>query len=603
MNVTEPVDPPLREQCQTQAPGAGGRPSDFGTANPQPDPTQYIAAPTSLMELGSAELSEGRLIKPLRALAQAMNPVATPINTAGALSALEQAAIQFLPGESGNNLGAVPALAFALADLAVTGRHALAAYLANTPTAAQLTPLVSAHPAARGSSVADIQWAVNTALTRARNVLQALKGDLAFRQANRPALGYIAVSGEDDLPIRPVNVPGASFPQYDLTVNVPFNVNYRGGDPKVIEYKIQTRYMIASSIMAGTPVVDPALGFPTDRVPNLPSNGLVFLYVHGHMSRLEEACDLARAFHELATEDLPITVISMDLPGMGYAASPIDPGQSSFPSAAETKYPSAFPNLDFIEQFILAFVDALDPLISLKKRLTAVVGGSLGGHMGLRLSRRSREFPWLKHVVSWSPISVGPSLANRWIIGRLAKRRAGSPAGTAEVVSDDTSKDSRFRYFDRVFNKPTAAIGGVTILPPQPRLWYREDWQPCKELYIAGARLERREIYRTAFRQWHWRVGMECTLYSFLDPDPGQSNPRYLSMSIPMLLAAGSEDDDIFVKIFTNTRALARLMVNTPGTTLFLLSTGHSIHNERPGDLARAILNFVQSNPSSAPPP
>ena len=596
MNVTEPVHPPLREQCQTQAPGAGGRQSDFSTANPQPDPTQYIAAPTSLMELGSADLSEGRLIKPLRTLAQAMNPVATPINTASALSALEQAAIQFLRGESGNRMDAVPPLAFAFADLAVTGRHALAAYLANTPTAAQLTPLVAAHPDARGLSVADIQWAVNTALTRARNVLQALKGDTAFRQANRQALGYVAVSGEDDLPLRPVNVPGAPFPQYDLTVSVPFNVNYSGGVPQVIEYKIQTRYMVASSIMAATPVVDPALGFPTDRAPNLPSNGLVFLYVHGHMSRLEEACDLAHAFHGLATEDLPITVISMDLPGMGYATSPIDPGQSSFPSAAETKYPSAFPNLDFIEQFILAFVDALDPLISLKRRLTAVVGGSLGGHMGLRLSRRSREFPWLKHVVVWSPISVGASLANRWIIGRLAKRRASSPAGTAEVVSDDTSMDSRFRYFDRVFNKPTAAIGPFTILPPQPQLWYRDDWQPCKELYMAGSRLERREIYRPAFRQWHWRVGMECTLFSFLDPDPGQPSPRYLSMSIPMLLAAGSEDDDVFVKIFTNTRALARLMVNTPGTTLFLLSTGHSIHNERPGDLAQAILNFVQGS-------
>jgi pimeloyl-ACP methyl ester carboxylesterase len=214
--------------------------------------------------------------------------------------------------------------------------------------------------------------------------------------------------------------------------------------------------------------------------------------------------------------------------------------------------------------------------------------------MGLRLSRRSREFPWLKHVVVWSPISVGASLANRWIIGRLAKRRASLPAGTAERVSDDPSMDSRCRYFNRVYNKPTAAIGPLTILPPQPQLWYRDDWQPCKELYMKGSRLERREIYRAAFRQWHWRVGMECTLFSFLDPDPGQTSPRYLSMSIPMLLAAGSEDDDLFVKIFTNTRALARLMVNTQGTTLFLLNTGHSIHNERPGELAQAILNFVE---------
>ena len=86
----------------------------------------------------------------------------------------------------------------------VSAAHTPAA-LATQPSGANVPDLLA--------SVIQIEFpvmtAVDTALTRARNVLQALKGDTAFRQANRQALGYIAVSGEDDLPLRPVNVPGA----------------------------------------------------------------------------------------------------------------------------------------------------------------------------------------------------------------------------------------------------------------------------------------------------------------------------------------------------------------------------------------------------------
>jgi hypothetical protein len=40
-------------------------------------------------------------------------------------------------------------------------------------------------------------------------------------------------------------------------------------------------------------------------------------------------------------------------------------------------------------------------------------------------------------------------------------------------------------------------------------------------------------------------------------------------------------------------RSMAPKMVNTPGNTLFLKNTGHSIHDERPRYLASRIVEFL----------
>ncbi len=117
--------------------------------------------------------------------------------------------------------------------------------------------------------------------------------------------------------------------------------------------------------------------------------------------------------------------------------------------------------------------------------------------------------------------------------------------------------------------------------------------------YIDGSRRARREIYHQFFRKWHWRLGLEMLLYSFLDPDFGQVYPRYSSMTANVLLGAGADDDYNFTNIFTQTRVIAGLMKNANGNTLFLLDTGHSIHNERPNELASAILGFLAGTPPS----
>lgn len=526
------------------------------------------------------------------------------------VNALKMAAIGFLDDKYTTEK--IP-IAMAFAELSVTGRHSLEKYLANTPTMDILFPLVSADPAAQGRLPVDVEDAINRALTHAQHVLQVIMGDTAFRKEHRSDFEYIAVSGEDDLPLRPINVESTPFPQYDLVVTVPFNVNaYNGKPEKIVEYKIQTRYMIASSnviITKANGVMDKILGFPTDPPPSLPPNGRVFLYIHGHMSGVEEALDLTKAFHSLATADSPITVISVDLPGMSYATSPIDDLEKfPFPERMQTswwdmfwKKLTAYPTLDFIEKFIFAFVDTLDSIIPLKAQIAAVIGGSLGGHMGLRLSRRANEVSWLisSKIVTWSPISAAPSIDGT-ITGTGTKITLENRIKEREIVGG--KNDSRINYFKTVYTDPTLQIL-FTILPTQPKMWYRDDWKPCQSNYIADSHQGRREVYRETFRIWHWRTALECAIFSFHDPEFGENEPRYLSMNATMLLASGSKDDFFGVNIFTNTRILANLMVNTMGTTLFLLNTGHSIHNERPKELAKAILDFVNgtSQKVSAP--
>jgi hypothetical protein len=111
-------------------------------------------------------------------------------------------------------------------------------------------------------------------------------------------------------------------------------------------------------------------------------------------------------------------------------------------------------------------------------------------------------------------------------------------------------------------------------------------------------RLDRREIYDPTFRRWHWRISEDQLVCSHLDPDPVIGLPRYQLNAIPMLLAAGVDDSYNVPgfpspNICPNTEWLAQQMANCPGVSLFLNDTGHSIHNERPKELSRAIFDFL----------
>jgi pimeloyl-ACP methyl ester carboxylesterase len=522
----------------------------------------YFGTPASLSE---APEHEGRLVPTLREAAQTRDPV----------EILSRAAqVFFLARNPPPGVGGLITedAARALADLSVSGRAAFERFRTLLPSEADVFPralqLAQVSPAGVPASPENVTPCVRDALDRAYRVAAALRG----AETDRAALGWIAVSGEDDPPHRPVNVPVAPYPQYDITVPC------RG-------ISVNTRYMIASPGPQPPRAAATARSLPVDPVPSIPAHHEIILFVHGHSSRLEECLDLVPHLHQIGLErGSHYSVVAMDLPCCGYA-SMFDHAQVADSEASQ--YPSSYPILDFIEEFIANFVNELDHGLDIKNRIAAVIGGSLGGNMGLRLGEHGTLYPWLKNIVSWSPASVWRALVNDAVKGMAPNHCRGQ-------MKEEENTESRKDYFRDEFDKPTVQIASVIIVPPQPAMWYRDGWEPCKSLYIDRARLERQEIYNQWFRRWHWRVALEQLIFSHRDPELPGSRPRCESITANVLLLAGQKDNYNFTNIYDSTGEMAVRMGAVPGHALLLLDTGHSIHNERPGALGRLVVNFLR---------
>src|SRR5262249_38835775 len=154
---------------------------------------------------------------------------------------------------------------------------------------------------------------------------------------------------------------------------------------------------------------------------------------------------------------------------------------------------------------------------------------------------------------SWSPACAWPSWAHllpypaqKLIDDNVLK----TAKGTMMDSEDAAVANSRTDYFHNVFDVTPVPL----IVPAQPQMWYRDDWTPCKDQHIYECRWGRRETYRPNFRMWHWRVAFEQMIYSFRDPDPGMTQPRYLDMTSAMLLASGAADNYVGGNIFDWTR-------------------------------------------------
>ena len=530
------------------------------------DPTQHFTN-----ALGA---NEGRLRAELRAAAKAADPV----------SSLCQSAKAFARDDT--------VLGRAFADLSVTGRRSFARFRQSPPGESQIR------------SCTGNTRAVASALDRAYNVANAIR---FANSPDRRRLGWIAVSGEDDQPHRPVNAPAAEFPQFDLPVTVP--VRGYDGLPGRAPITVSTRYMIAYPPPAGLVTPPRASGrkIPPDPAPVLPPDAEVILFIHGMDSRLEEALDLTHALHRIgARSGKKYTVISMDLPTSGYAENidhlriaPIETsGMAQFRpvGAQDVEMTNAqlfnagirnnAPVLDFIEDFIVAFVDTLDgTLPGLKQRVRVVVGGSLGGNMGMRLGRRP-GLPWLKNVAAWSPAAIWPSFAEgndpiNHIAVAVPWMWAG---GDVRIVPERDVMRRLFFFYSFDWRM------GVARRKPQAEEWYRDSW-PCKPTHMFGARLDRHETYDQKFRLWHWRLGAEQLIFSHQLKAFDTHQPLYMQNTTRMLLACGY--DDTGGDLCRHTRDVAAKMTVTPGKALFLHDTGHSIQNERPGWLARAIVDFL----------
>ncbi|HYL10174.1 MAG TPA: alpha/beta hydrolase [Candidatus Acidoferrales bacterium] len=519
--------------------------------------------------------NEGRVRAELRAAAAKKDP----------LNDLCQAAQRFTRnGPASANAPADRDFGNAFADLSVTGKAVFERFVQFHPNEATL----HGNPGCAGASANSL----TTALNRAYQVAKALRGPHASPE--RQALGWIAVSGEDDQPYRPVNVPTNSgkFPEFQIRVNVPrFNI------------PVNTRYMIAHAQPPAfqrppSPLVDggPGRQVPADLLPALAPDAQVILFIHGMDSRLEEADDLTEALHHLGGKNW--TVISLDLPTSGYADN-IDHRRISPISAVACH---VTPVVDFIEEFIVAFVDTLDGQLhgQLKPKIKAVVGGSLGGNMAMRLGRRPNT-PWITNVVPWSPAAIWPSMiAQRNAVAAgcdtgwdMLKDRAVNQSlkwGGLEdrFLPDHETPELRRELFYGGFDwSPVGGLGG----PPQAQCWFSDKYQ-CKKSLILGSRIDRQETYDANFRAWHWRLGAEQLAFSQQQFAPGTQQPLYLLNTKRMLLFCGYEDTCGGLGQYT--RQVAAEMVNTPGYARFLKQTGHSLDNEHPNWIARQIADFLK---------
>jgi len=372
---------------------------------------------------------------------------------------------------------------------------------------------------------------------------------------------------------------------------------------------------------------------PPEQKPSIPEGDDIILYVHGGPgSRLEECSDLVPHLHAAGlAKGKRYTVIAFDQPSQGYSTM-VGPNQI-LPTHDEIG--DYYPSVAFSEDFIVAFVEALDKIAPIKQRNIYIIGGSTGGALTLRMGHRTEG--WIKRIVAWNPASVWETYAHDGISLDPADMLKGSAlhvgfdrsnAGESADDHHNTRKD----YFNDAFGKPADLhVAGMSLVnaQPNPEEWYRgnrNDYPgnqpPCSAVwpgkwdYIAAARLEQQEVYHWAYRRWHWRLGTELLLFSFHNDDwlgkarkaSGAKPANYLGIRKPTLLAA-SQDDDWNVgpglhweNRWSRTQEIANLMRNTPGYTLYLADTGHSIHNERPVLFAQQIVGFLSGSVPAAGP-
>jgi hypothetical protein len=513
--------------------------------------------------------NEGRLRPELRAAAKAADP----------LISLTLAAYKFGMDDGlwGN----------AFADLSVTGHKAFAAFSQILPQDAFCQGLLGQKPPPFYSQVgaerllAGCRMALDRAYRVANFLRAGQRGDTPAlklaKVAERNALGWIAVSGEDDSPHRPVDVPSSDFPQYNLLVNV--QAPFSSLPQKMVT--VHTRYTIAQSRQLsrnGKNLVVISLDLPTSGyATNLSYNDVSPLTDIGHP--------------KTTNVPFPLPVlpgIEILIPGVGaFPPGTFIPANVPLPDFQAS---GNTPILQFIEDFVVRFVDRLDHSVPIKGNIKAVMGGSLGGNMTLRLGRRT-DAPWIQNVVVWSPASIWDSLgAGADILKHAGPRSAWESADKATITPRDSPQAAGFRH--DFFASWDQAIVPVVIPVAQSDTW-TSDFYLCKRSSVAAARLDRQETYDQNFLAWHWRLGAEQLLFSHQNIDPQTGQRLYMLNRKPMLLGCGVEDHVPFNDICPATQATAAHMTMTPGKALFLGETGHSLDNERRSFWALQIIQFL----------
>lgn len=330
-----------------------------------------------------------------------------------------------------------PDLANAIADLAVTGHSNYESFiLAATlnigtdeemisidtlkgSTQAVLESVATRLGAAISVSLSseEVRLAINYVVDRAINVVWALNGPASVKSTLRPSLGWIAVNSERDNARRPCNMPGTNWPEADTYVNF---------SKHGISNTIRIRYAVAGA--SERPTSFSMTDLPrTKKPPMISRDSLVIVFLHGHSSGLSEGGQLYEEL-KLASESQllakPIVMLSFDFPSNGYSQY-FDPEELA-PIETTTRYVPDHPEerrfgiLEVYEQMVVSLIESIDQDLindgqeTILPRIAAVIGGSMGGNLALRLSERLVTNPWwLRNIVSWSPASIYESFGNK----------------------------------------------------------------------------------------------------------------------------------------------------------------------------------------------
>ncbi len=555
--------------------------------------------PTAPAELVDP-VDEYRLVRELRARAAARDRVSgRPDPTVW----LAHSSVEFLQAgrASGEPAAVRERLATAIADLTVTGRRTYDEFrtgISSLELEEKVRARLQAQAVSPPATDAEIQTAMDRALDRAYAVAWALRGSVPQQQALRPGLGWVAVSAEDDMPHRPVNMPAPPYPQYEVSVTPPTP----GGS-----LTLATRFLVACAeppVVGGAQVpAAPIRHAPPDPIPFIPADHHVLLFLHGHGSGAEEAMEVIPHLLEQGRQrGRKYAVISLDLPNNGYSEV-FDHERiamadaTTFPFLPTDNTPIATPILDFVEDFVVAFVDAVEGAAiehgtpRIKHRIAAAIGGSLGGNLGLRLGRRSPMPDWIRNIVAWSPASVWKAKVKH------DPAREGSRVARDRFAREPVDvPESRSGYFQLVYDRSDG------LIKAQPNYWYGRSFADAAA-YIDQSRWARREIYNQWYRLWHWRLACEQLIYSHVENvvyGDGSTPVRYTLNTVRTLLASGAEDNADFVGIYGATEKLGNAMTATPGRLLLVNDTGHSIHVERPQFFASQITGFLAEGPLPA---
>jgi hypothetical protein len=461
-------------------------------------------------------------------------------------------------------------------------------------------------PSLADAPLSALDTAIREVLDRAYSVAWALRGSPSQRRLLRPALGWIAVSSEDDPPHAPTNVPASDDHMGELAIHVGGRSDRpRSGHPVTLR---------ATLTLPTSPASDPppeiaARVFPAstaflDALRDRASAGYdeLFLFVHGLGSRAEESAAFKRAVIKTgAARGRRYAVLSVDMPGMGYS-SRIDldkliarrvRGHHGF--ALPNGVGSNFPVLGLYRDTLVEICN------STRGGVQYVMGGSLGGNLTLWLAAEpmftdlvpGRSEPTsVVSFLAWSPASIWESYERSRDVPEgngthVDVGKNGAKKHSQRRMGEREDGDNRRWEFFNVMQRGEAILG-IRVLSA----W---GYPPTRDNLLLQS-----ELYSEEYRRMFWAAAYEQVTFSHQEGLTPSGRKPFATIRKPLLLAVGARDvgDLGVMDIYNPAVSVSDMAGQVPGRRLLMQETGHSISDERPSHLAEQIVDFLTGDQS-----